>query len=374
MGSGSPRIRRSALTFLDARYVGEATVNARQEVLEARNNDSPLRGNLQVRSDFGFVDEVVASLQSQATLSPDTASFLVREVILDPGACLMRKGPGRTEVLHSVIFERGSEDGSELEFDLRVTLRATIRAKRRDPGAPMEPPEIETFVIEAEEVDLEDDRDAQLLLLGRWLMEYRTEGASSREPPQRPLAFLGKPTNMGAHDVPDTWRTALEGAAEMFGYRARVQTDSNGFTGRLDKDTEWVFTFDPALLAKVDRGSLPGVKTPELTDWGASFNTLLLNILRHLREAAEYEEEPEEKHELLPGEIFFHRKVGDSKGGHDNFSDRSAEPICSHESNWRRFHGDKSRKGMARIYENFSNEMLYHCGKFPNCNVYQVRG
>lgn len=376
MPSGAPRVLRNALHYLDARYLVPAEGEVCQEITDDKTNEMPLRSVLQARSDFSFVGDMVTRVVYEQGVAVQLAESVVREVVLNPGVALQRLVGGKTEILQAVVVERDITDEEQSlghGWDVRVILRATVSPKHKPSGEATVPPSLDSWDLQLDEIDLESDRLDHLAEMISWVAEYGAQAQSHREAPLRPAAVLGRPSAMQIQSIPDNWRSLIEAALSTFGLRCTLETDRNRFSGRLDSRTEWIFALDSAMSPMVDLELLDSPHSPALELWGAPFSDLLTFLIDRLLEEAEREDIPPAQYELQRGDTFFHRKVGDSKGGRDHFSDRSEQPICKHDSNWLPFHGDKSRKGMRRIYSSFTNDMLYHCGKYPNCNVYQVR-
>jgi hypothetical protein len=82
---------------------------------------------------------------------------------------------------------------------------------------------------------------------------------------------------------------------------------------------------------------------------------------------------PHEKRELRPGEIVYHRKVGEGQK-YDKFDEGSTKPCSCNKTFMPLSAAPKASWGMERRYSNFHDKdvQLKHCPRYPNCNMYAV--
>ena len=367
------RLARDGLHYLDAVFLDGAVDELTSAISDADESFAPVRCWLQAKSDFDFANQVAATIASQLGVDDEIANAMAGQLILDPAVAFARSSAGHEVFLQAIVIERDFErQPVPIEDDVRLVLRASGIPKVQVAGQPLQPPAITDVSVDVQLVDAGADRNLLLRELTDWAIEFAAGGPSERAGHTRSVVVLGSPSNIALRDVPDNWREVLAHAADILGSSARIEAGNPRFNGRVDRSTTYAIVVDPFvanLWAKEDR---EGIAVDESIQRGMSFDDAFDAVMALLI-PEQVDEEPESKRTLAANDIFYHRKVGDSRGGHDNFSGPSNKPLCNHNAGYVHFRGPKSRKGMARVYSNFDNKMLYHCDKFPNCGVYQVR-
>lgn len=348
-----------------------------QEVLGAWVNERrpsiALRVELHAKSDFSFIEEIVTELSivmKDLGLPSAVARSAVAEVVSNPSLAVSAAQSGVTRIAQSVIIQR--DDSVGLPYELLVILRVEVQ-QRHVPvaGTATVPPSVVRRDVTCELIDLEDDAQP-----GEVLRRY--VGILQSISPQRPrrtyphtVLVLGDLADLGTKALPAGWREEIEYLADAFEAKVIFEKGPNipsGVPNRL----MGLFVLDPYA------GKLPlaedGKELPQVTVDGRnnSFVEVFQKFAVHLSSfKPDAPDTPFAPRSLKPGEQVFHRKVGDSGGGYDNFNEGSATP-CSHGKSFKRYQkAVQASKGMLRRYPNFQPSWLYHCEE-GGCGMYAV--
>ena len=357
------RLDCRALPYLQPAAVPAAPADMASAFLTG-GAQSPARIAVEARSDLSFVIETVVRLRDAGARHPEGAALAV---LTHPTVAARRNLPdGGSLIVQSVVFEREPDD-----FDLQVT--AWLRAKPGKPGS------VAIENLQCQPVDLDDHSDRCLLVASveGWSAEFPLPATFKfPEPlPLRPWAWLGDPSHVGLRDTPAHWRDLVKRTGAVHGVSPLVaDTAQRARSWKLEdriehailvRGTKWAADFPPATASKDIEVHQIGVLAGTFQQTLEELRALLLD------EALAANAPASSSRDLEPGEIVYHRKVGASSK-FDTFDAGSTEP-CAHGADafvgWT---GDKAVKGMNRRYDNFTAEMLIHCGKFPNCGMYGV--
>ncbi|MEW1832913.1 hypothetical protein [Streptomyces sp. NPDC088196] len=336
-------------------------------VLGDKNGNSLLRLHLERRSDPRFLDELSGHLRDEG-ISAGAALSCLCGVVNAPGVALTRKcdGNGR-EFLQAVLMRDKAAEDSYL-----VSLRVVTSAGK--------PPEVVDAKAELLPVDIPQDLTVVAEYLEDWWREFSVRDITLPELSKpKNFVWLGDPQTSGYSDVPADWQARLKTAAAVLGMRSQIVTSPNQVQARRSQ------LFDTADVIVRLRGWGPGrdaVKADageyvELVVGavGSRFSDLLSEVRQELVQIALRPDRQAmyEKRELEPGEIVYHRKIGESKK-FDHFDEGSSKPCGCNKgfANWN--NAPKASQGMARRYSNFYEKdvQLKHCPRYPNCNVYAV--
>lgn len=331
-----------------------------------------LRGSLEVKSDFGFIDMMAAEMQeclAREGLDPGLALAALAEVLSAPGLALSSDTKTASDIAHAVMIRRDDDGG--FPYDVLVSLRATVTKRYQPAGQKSVPPAVDGFTIECALYDFDDD--SQLgELMNHYVSLVRQMGPKrSQRTFAHTVLVLGDLLALGTAGTPPHWREDLAALAEAYDARVVFEQGPNLPAGA-PRDLIRLFRFDPYA------GELPkGTDDKEIAhvpvearfaSYADVFHAMTAS-LNSFVPAAVFN--PLAPRKLAPGEEVYHRKVGDSGGGHDNFDEGSSTP-CSHGKGWKRYHhSDKAVKGFKRRYTNFTSDWIYHC-KHGSCGVYAV--
>lgn len=372
MGRAGPQPLRGALSLLDLRDLSEAAEDFQAAWAAEKRATTLLRDALDQRSDFGFLGPVTEDLVAQlGELGLDTAlaQAVLGEVLAVPAFAVAKPDGGLTRIRHAVLFSRSEK----MPFEVLVAVDAWVRRRHIAEGTKVSVPgAVERTEVSVALLDLEDDAELGDLMrtLLSWLAEFPGPAPSPREL-AGDVAFLGSPQALGAVDAPDHWRQDLTALTQTFGLSASFHLGPD-FTGTVAERTRHVIRFEPY------RGKDPVTESgKELSHTAVTARDMpYAELFRQVASALtglvdDGERSAYAVRELTAGERVYHRKQGNSRK-FDSFDQGSTKP-CSHgHSSFKRWGGDKCRKGMARRYSNFQDAWLHHCSKYPNCNVYAV--
>ncbi|QFR00005.1 hypothetical protein F9278_31900 [Streptomyces phaeolivaceus] len=345
----------------------ELTGDPADLILGERRGYSLLRQHLERRSGSGFLNDVLSQLR-QGGLSTGTALVCAREVVNSPGVALMRR---REDNLHEFLqasLVRG-KDGTDTYF---VSLRVATSASK--------PPEVVEVHTESLPVDIAEDACDVTEYLEMWWKEFNVREITLPELSKpKNLLWLGDPSVSGYIDVPADWQSQIRTVASVLGMRAQFITRTTQLRARGPQLRD---TIDTKIRLRGWQSSqkVAHEKSDEVTELivgtpGSSFSNLLTHTRQTLIPIALDMDihSPHEKRELQPGEIVYHRKVGDSTK-YDHFDEGSSKPCRCNKTFTPFKSAPKASGGMARRYTNFHDKdvQLKHCPRYPNCNMYAV--
>lgn len=357
------KLARDALVYLDPRWTSFQSIDLLKEFLDDREAASPIRVAAQASSDLSQLAELEQKLVS-AGFDAGIARPALLELLLRPTVALARSTAEGDDLLQAVVVSRDPEktDTYIEDLDLRLWLRVRATGNR--------PPIVDVAGFGFELINAQEARGVSDLFaeLADWLSQFPSPLDAGKAPGGQ-LVLLGNPVNASLSETPPDWSARLIRVAAAFGMSFRgVVSHSEAISFA---DDTFIVSIDPNVARVAVHNGTPEEAITRMASMGKSFGDLLSEIINLL---LTHKFEPDEaaletSRALSEGEHIFHRKIGNSRK-FDRFDSGSPTP-CKHGSGgFVRFHGPKSTKGMERRYTNFKPEMLFHCGKFPNCGVY----
>lgn len=348
-----------------------------QDVLAAWESDrrptTQLRVTMEGKSDFTFVQEMVsecARLLEEEGLDAKLAEAAIAAVLATPSLAMSATQEKVTNVAHAVIIRRDEDAG--FPYEVLITVRASVMQRHVPEGETVVvPPHVTSFSIAVALIDMDDTMQVGELM-AHYIDLLRDVGPQrARKTFPHTVLFLGDLTDLGTRDAPSHWKEDIVLLAEAFDAKVifeRGPKISAGVPRALMK----LFVLDPyvgKLPEDEDQNEIPHVSVDARNlAYVDVFQTLSAELAAFRPRAAE---DPFTPRALKPGEKVFHRKVGDSRGGFDNFNAGSPDP-CSHDKGFKRyFKSDQATKGFERRYTNFEASWLYHCDQ-GGCGVYAV--
>ena len=365
MAKTKRKLARNALLYLDPRWTSFRNIDLLQAFLDDRDAASPIRAAAQASSDLSQLADLEQKLVA-AGFDADVAGPAVLELLLRPTVALARSAAEGDDLLQAVVVSRDPAkiDTYLEDQDLRLWLRVRATGHR--------PPTIDVADFGFELFDTQEARGASDLFaeLADWLCQFPTP-LDPGKAPHGELVLLGNPVKAGLSMVPPDWSARMIQVAAALGMSFRgVVSHSEAVSFA---DDAFIVSTDSDVARVAVRNGTPEETITRLTSMGKSFGELLSEIINLLliHKVEPDDAASESSQALSDGERIYHRKIGNSRK-FDRFDAGSPTP-CKHGSGgFVRFRGPKSTKGMERRYTNFTPEMLFHCGKFPNCGVYAV--
>lgn len=355
MGKASVRLSVDAIEHFDT-VVAVPGESAAAEFSKAAHSSSPIRVGVGTRGSTDFVGALVDTLVSLG-LQPAQAERFLAAVLIAPTIAMKDAfGPG---VLQSVLVRDADEDHST-----RVTLRGHLEPNPR--GG--------TFTnasLMAEPFDPNSmgERASLVTELAVEALNYpvpaRTGGRALG------LALIGNPSRLGLVESEHSWNDVLKSTARALNVDLDIRTSLQSLKDALPASIDTMVLFDPSLESAL-RSTNPEASPVAVDCSGRELNCVVRDIAELVLTVLESKAvvvPVDGQRRLVAGDKFFHRKVGTS-AAFDRFGD-PCKP-CAHDSFERYFRAVKAEKGMARLYENFKPDMLYHCSKGYNCGVYAV--
>lgn len=362
-----------ALTFLTLHELPSSPQSVLDAWVAERRPTTLLRDALEVRSSYAFVEEMVekaaGALDSEG-LDRSDARAAVAEVLSAPSLALSAGSKDHVEVVQAVVIRRDEAGGRPVE--MLVSLRTTVRKRHHPTGGVAVSAAVAEFTLSCHILDMEETADIGDLMV-HYIDLVRGLGAnrSKRSFPHTVLV-LGDLLDLATKDAPKHWKEDIRLLTEAFDGWVVFDKGTNIPNG-IPRKLMRLFTLDPysGKLPQGEDGKVPeSVSVDARTQtYGQVFQQLATELSNF---KAEDDSGPRAPRDLKPGESRYHRKVGDSRGGYDNFDDGSETPICSHNKTYKRyFNSDQATKGFARRYKNFDPSWMYHCSE-GKCNVYVV--
>lgn len=365
MAKAKRRLARDALQFIDPRWIPTRSAGVEPAFLDAGDCSSPVRVAVQVKTDVSPLADLVQKL-IDGGFDADIAGSAVLELLLHPTIALAKSEPAGEKLLQAIVISRDPEkQGSHIEdSELRLCLRVQVIGGR--------PPIIEVVGFDFDLFDTEEERDGCVLVaeVATWLAEFPVPPLGGKGPGGQ-LILLGNPAKAHLTCVPADWSAKLIQVASAFGmsFRAVVShSEASDFSPQA-----FIVSTDPNVARVAVGNGTPVAQLTPLTCKGQSFEDLVFEMIDRLiaHKSEDADVAPPTSRALADGECVYHRKVGNSRK-FDRFDSGSSSPCTHGSSGFMRVHGPKSTKGMARRYTNFTPDMLFHCGKYPNCGVYAV--
>lgn len=349
-----------------------------QDVLDGWVNERrpthEMRLALQARSNFTFIEDVVTELGNAIAFDGLPATLALGAVAValsDPSMAVAVNRSDHTHAAHSVLIRRNEQAG--LLFEMLITVRVQIRHRHVPQGGQVVvPPEVVKHSVSYALFDM-DDEDELGGLLRHYVQVVKDIGPQrARRNLGHTVVVLGDLGGMATAGLPDDWQEEIEYLAEAFDAKVifgKGPMVPEGVPNRLMR----LFVLDPY------SGSVPssGDEDSELplleidgrnNGFAEVFSAIAVSLKQHEPDIVG---DPFAPRELKPGEHVYHRKVGNSRGGYDNFNEGSRNP-CSHQKGFKRYHkAIQATKGFKRRYTNFDESWLYHCSE-GGCGVYAV--
>jgi hypothetical protein len=338
-------------------------------VLARRGSAAPLRLATQKRTDPRWLNQAHDMLVGQGLSAPFTTALL-DQLVNKPGAAGRVRLPGGGDRVRQGVLATTPDTA------VFVELTATVSSGL--------PPEVVKVEAEAFPVEVDDDGRISAEDLGvvaahleMMYVDLGLRGPQEHADGPREALLLGTPTS-GYLGTPVDWESRVRVTAAVVGLRLSVATTpgevrSQSLVDRADLGVVVTGRNDwPPIIEQMEQAGSP-VERVGLP--GESFDSLHEAVRRHLvsvmwnAASASRKELPE----LAAGRTVYHRKVANSRK-FDHFDEGSQAP-CKHGADaFVPWGGDKAVKGMQRRYANFRPGMLLHCGHYPNCGMYAVRG
>lgn len=357
---GRARLRLDAVSYLEP--VALAPLDGELSAcLMAAKSSSPICCEVQARSDLSFTEEIVSTL-TEVDLDSLTAQQGAFQLLANPSTALRkaRKG-GVATMRQALLVEHPTE-----ELCVRLSISVEV-----EPGLP---PKITTTSCDARLVAMSsEDEQAELVAeLEEWSQEFTKPQVGPAPPQLSRWAILGDPTQAGFTDLPDNWNTRLTKLGAVYGQDPILARSLSAFKqAHVEQLAKFGFILPKVPWTKDLGGVVDDFLRVPSSDH--SFEQLLIEMRTHILQQAGEQAASSRQRALAPGEVVYHRKVGDSGGGKDTFDEGSPTP-CSHGASsfesWTK--ADKAAKGMRARYSNFEDSMLLHCSKYPNCGMYAV--
>jgi hypothetical protein len=338
-------------------------------VLKQECRNGAIRLLAERRTDFTFLESMADALTADGFSEQESWDALA-STINNPAVVVRRsRADGRLDVLQATAVDQTIR---QCRRSLIVLTAVVTRNK---------PPEVCMPHVQALPCNWDDPEELRLISerLEGWRRDYSFgSGGKQLEQLDYTWVWLGDPTG-GYRSVPTNWEERVRAVGAVLGLHtliARSPADAkaqtleqrihlgvmlNGVRGAWDRLSD-----DVLGRWTSERLGQPGEQFSELLT--AVRSLLIEDLLMRISERVA------KSRMVGPGEVVYHRKVSPQPKGYDRFDEGRTEP-CSHGAeSFQRWNGDKSRKGMARIYSNFTPDMLYHCSRYPNCGVYSIRG
>lgn len=361
-------LRRNARDYIRARSGSPFDDDLDEDIRSAGEADSPVRVALEFSSDYGFASEAVRRV---VDLDPDLAShapMLVRETLLDPAVALLRSTGEGQHILQALIVAR--DEARNLPYDVAVSIEVIVTPRTQLPGQRVSPPIATLVGVTADFVDMDDT--AEVLIRIRQLMTWSLHLPSPAFPSDAaPMqVVVAGDMHACAGEAPREWRDDLNALVAVFGATMRSELLTRTKDLDFGKRTTHIIALEPRLFTAIDEADTGNAEILKHDLHSLTYIEVLDVIATDLLGASPRRDDvPKERHHLIKGEKRFHRKKLNSGGGHDNFDEVNP---CTHEKGFTAYKSaPQAEKGMHRLYDNFSRDMLYHCSK-NGCNVYAV--
>ena len=383
MAASSARPVVGALAFLTLHGLPSSPQGILDAWVTERRPTTLLRDALEMRSDYAFVEEIVNQLGDaldEEGLDRSDARAAVAEVLSAPSLALSAVSNDYTGVAQAVIIGRdvaqaviiGRDEAAGRPVEVLVSLRATVRNRHHPSGGTAVSPAVTEFNVSCRILDMEGSAELGDLM-AHYIGLVRGIGSNrSKRTFPHTVLVLGDLLDLATEDAPKHWKDDIALLAEAFDARVVFDKGTNIPRG-IPRKLMRLFTLDPysGKLPEGEDGTVPD--SVSIDARAQTYSQVFQQMAAELRDVkVEQDAGPRAPRDLKPGENRYHRKVGDSRGGYDNFDDGSDTPICSHDKGYKRyFNSDQATKGFARRYKNFDPSWMYHCSS-GKCNVYAV--
>lgn len=336
-------------------------------VLKQDSHSGALRALTERRTDFAFVETMADGLVEAGFAAAD-AWDAVAATVNTPSMVLRRDHPdGGSDILQAVAVDHRAAEQRRSVVVATAYVTDGKPPEVRDPRAFVLPP------------DLNDVAGIRLVTarLEEWRRAYRFgAGGNQIDHRHHTWVWLGDPVVSGYREVPPNWEEQVRSVGGVLGLKTLIaRTPAHAKKAQVLEERIHLSVMMNGLGSTWDQ--LPEKWTSEqLGRPGGPFSELLADVRAFLIDdlLIRLDERRTTSRVIKPGEVVYHRKISPQPKGYDRFDDGRSEP-CQHGADaFEKWNGDKSRKGMAKVYSNFTPDMLYHCSRYPNCHVYSVRG
>ncbi len=359
-----PKLSSDALDFVVAEDCPQVVDDPCRLLVDGVKSRAPIVLALERKSDYSFFDSLAAKLVDEGVdekFAP-TYAFLV---LTEPSLALSTQDGPTRRIVQGLTVSRTASD----ENDIRLLAEAQITNSK--------PPEVSNCSITVFAIDSSEDDDCLELVKE---VEELLRAFPSPNTPQQTLnvgvawAWFGNPHHLGYLNVPQDWQSRVASMARALGAKIYIASSEVEFNAQNlgHRAAHAVSPMGAGIDQVLQRVDGQVVDTFEVGTPGTSFEALLDSARRQIYLLATAEEVARSvDRDLKVDEIVYHRKISNGRK-FDYFDEGSQEP-CKHGSEgFVPWNGDKARKGMRRRYTNFSDKMLMHCGRFPDCGMYAV--
>jgi len=358
--------------FEDQANLQRSDKTASELVASEMKSRAPLRASLQKRSGFEFADRIAATLVSDG-IDVELAASATADLVATPHLAVSHRlsGAEETQIVQAVTIKHGTVGTAVL------MLRAQIV-----PGQALAPPEVANVAAEVFLLST-DDRGvitaAEIENVCERLEQIQQElglRRIDRRPTDAPQSWtvVGNPSHR-LSDTPSNWKTRVESLGTVLAMKSNFAASPADLASKSKQLAEVVVVLEDGNDWEPLKEQRVGADLPTISiELRGGFDQMITDVRREIVGYVRLAIDPPapQKRELRLGEIVYHRKIQPQPRKYDRFDAGSATG-CSHEGidPWR--NADKAVKGMHRIYSNFEPSMLYHCSRYPNCNVYVVK-
>lgn len=322
----------------------------------ATTSFAPIRGGVGAKGNTDFINQLVGEAV-QVGLPLDQAERFLAAALTAPTIAMKDAfGPG---VLQSVLVRDEDEDEC-----LRITITGDLFPNPRGGELKNSSAAIELF-----DPTNSIERASLVVDLSIDALSYPVPSASDLR--TFSVALVGNPTRMGIVESGYSWNELMRSMGRVLNVDVEFRVSQQNLKDVLPLTTELALLFDPALEGAL-RDANPALNPVGIECAGRNLREVARDVALQVLETLEVHATKApvgERKKLAAGDKVFHRKVGTS-AAFDRFGDPCK--VCSHNSFVRYFRAVKAEKGMARLYENFEPNMLYHCSKGYNCGIYAV--
>ena len=303
--------------------------------------------------------EAAADALEDEGLDRSDARAVVAELLSAPSLALSAGSKDHTQVTQAVIIRRNE---TSRPVEVLLSLRTTVRNRHHPAGGVALSSSLTEFTLSCHILDVEDGAEVGGLMLQYIDLVRRIGPNRSKRSFPHTVLVLGDLLDLATAEAPKYWKEDVSLLAEAFDAQVVFDKGANIPKG-IPRKLMRLFILDP-YSGKLPRGE--DGKTPDSVLVDARNQTYSQVFQQLAAELSSYEAEqesgPRAPRDLQPGEVRYHRKVGDSRGGYDNFDDGSSSPICAHGNGYKRYHNsDQATKGFARRYKNFGSSPFEWC-------------
>lgn len=325
----------------------------------------PVSALLERGSDWSFVDNLIQEVQDYG-LTAEQAEGVVEAVLGQPAVVASSRYPVDKEYFSLAVLDEPVAD-----------TVSVVTASFKIDGA--KPPLIHDLDLQLHDIDLDSEDGAMglLVLLERQQRRLGLPRLSKRPATEpRTVIWAGDPNFGGYWDIPPDWPQLIRSMGIVLAVDTVVITTPAEFKHKAAQDSDQLVIF----VDGVDREKWDDVIDFDQVEIAGQPGTRFEDLLGEVRNlvfariGAVSEGVQTEPVILSDGQHVYHRKIG--SGGSADVFDAGRDHACKHGAGgYIKFtKAPKALKGMQRRYENFTEDNLYHCGKFPACGMYLAKG